>query len=297
MTSPISRRLAERLTYRPIVDHPPFLWPKDALVAIWLVPNIEYYPPNLPAVAINERAAATSPDILNHTWREYGARVGFWRLLACVDELCIPVSATLNSLVCEYYPRLVEEGKQRSWEWIGHGRHNAERLSGISELNERDIINESIDVLTQFTGNRPRGWLGPGLGETERTPDILAQHSIDYVCDWVADDIPYYLDTEHGPLLAMPYSIELNDMELILRQHMTGPEYRQRIRDQFDQLIREASRERKGRVMALPVHPFLVGQAHRIGYLSDALVSLSSKSGAWFARGSEIADAYKAATR
>jgi peptidoglycan/xylan/chitin deacetylase (PgdA/CDA1 family) len=282
-----------RYPYRPIVDHPRFLWPGGARVAVWVIPNIEHYPWDRPGVSVSDRAGAIAPDVLNHSWRDYGPRVGIWRLFECLDDTGVKVSATLNSDVCDEYPRLVEEGNRRGWEWIGHGTNNSERITGLDETSERALIGAALERIEAGTGSRPRGWLGPGLAETDRTPDILREAGIDYVCDWIADDLPFTLTAGDGTITALPYSIELNDMELILRQHLTGPEYQSRLTDQFARLDAEAAACGTGRVMAIPVHPFLVGQAHRVGYLRDALAQIAGHEGSWLAHGSEILDYYR----
>jgi allantoinase len=282
-----------RYPYRPIVDHPPFLWPGGARVAVWVIPNVEHHPFDRPSVSVNDKAAGTHPDVLNHSWRDYGPRVGIWRLFDCLSSLGIRASATLNSDVCDEYPQIVAEGERLGWEWLGHGTDNSRRLSGLGEDEERALIETSLRRIAAATGRRPRGWLGPGLAETARTPEILRAAGVEYVCDWVADDLPFTLEVEGGALLSLPYSIELNDMELILRQRLTGPEYHQRLIDQFEQLNAEASARRTGRVMAIPLHPFLMGQAHRVRYLRDALAHIAHHEGSWLALGAEIADYYQ----
>jgi allantoinase len=282
-----------RYPYRPIVDHPRFLWPGGARVAVWVIPNVEHHPFDRPSVSVNDKAAGTQPDVLNHSWRDYGPRVGIWRLFDCLSGLGIRASATLNSDVCDEYPQIVAEGERLGWEWLGHGTDNSRRLSGLGEDEERALVETSLSRIAAATGRRPRGWLGPGLAETARTPEILRAAGVEYVCDWVADDLPFTLEVEGGALLSLPYSIELNDMELILRQRLTGPEYRQRLIDQFEQLNAEASARRTGRVMAIPLHPFLMGQAHRVRYLRDALAHIAHHEGSWLALGAEIADYYQ----
>lgn len=281
-----------RYPYRAIVEHPPFMWPGGAGVAIWVVVNVEHHPFGKGGASVNDRAAAAQPDVLNHSWRDYGPRVGMWRLFDALDKAHVPASAALNSEVCDRYPQLIEEGVKRGWEWIGHGANNSERLSGMAPEAERSVVHGVLARIEDATGHKPRGWLGPGLAETYNTPDILFSEGVEFVCDWIADDLPFSLDVDGGRLLALPYSIELNDMELILRQRLKGPEYVQRLVDQFDRLHEEATRLQCGRVMAIPLHPFLTGQAHRVKYLEEALVALASREGAWFAKGSEIMDHY-----
>jgi peptidoglycan/xylan/chitin deacetylase (PgdA/CDA1 family) len=283
-----------RYAYRPIVDHPKFRWPGGAGVAVWVIPNVEHYPFGRPGIPVNERSAAADPDVLNHSWRDYGPRVGIWRLFDCLAELGVPVSATLNSDVCDEYPRLVEEGCRLGWEWIGHGTNNSVRLNCLAEEAERDLVCAALDRIAAATGLRPKGWLGPGLVESHRTLDILRAAGIQYVCDWVADDLPFPLAADGGELLSLPYSIELNDTELILRQHLTGKQYRQRLIDHFEQLCRDADAHGVGRVMAIPLHPFIAGQAHRIRYLRDALAHIASSDASWMSTGTQILQRYRA---
>ena len=282
-----------RYNYQPIVDRPEFMWPGGAGVAVWVIPNVEYYPYDRQGATVNDRAAVTQPDVLNHSWRDYGVRVGIWRLYECFDEVGIKISATLNSEVCDEYPRLIEEGNKRGWEWIGHGTNNSIRLQGMDETDEMELVGKVLDRIEAGSGARPRGWLGPGLSESHNTLDILKRSGVEYVCDWVADDIPFWMDAADGRILSIPYSIEMNDMELILRQRLTGPEYHQRLLDQFEQLRCESIKQNRGRVMAIPVHPFLAGQAHRIGYLSDALHYIAGQRDTWLATGSDIMGAFK----
>ncbi|TAN24948.1 MAG: polysaccharide deacetylase, partial [Actinomycetota bacterium] len=274
-----------RYRYQPIVDRPEFMWPGDAAVAVWVIPNVEYYPYDKPGASVNDRAAAAMPDVLNHSWRDYGVRVGIWRLLECFDEIGVKVSATLNSDVCDEYPRLIEEGAKRGWEWIGHGTNNSMRLQSMSESEETELVKNVLDRIEQGVGVRPRGWLGPGLSESHNTLDILQRRGVEYVCDWVADDLPFWMEAGGGRILSVPYSIEMNDMELVLRQRLTGPEYQQRLLDQYEQLRAEGIRQNRGRVMAIPVHPFLMGQAHRIRYLADALGEIAANGDTWLATG------------
>lgn len=251
----------------------------------------------MPGALINERAALANPDVLNHSWRDYGVRVGIWRLFECFDEIGVKVSATLNSEVCDEYPKLIDEGTRRGWEWIGHGPNNSIRMTGLSIEDEMKVVQGVLDRIETASGQRPCGWLGPGLAESDNTPDVLYAAGLEYVCDWVADDIPFWLDTDGGRILTIPYSIEMNDMELILRQHLTGPQYAQRLVDQYEQLRSETRKQGIGRVMAVPVHPFLMGQAHRIGYLREALSYIAGQKETWSATGFEIMSFYKSVTR
>ena len=279
-----------RYQYTPIIDRPAFLWPGEAEVALWVIPNVEYYPFGNAGPSVNERAASAATDVLNNTWREYGVRVGVWRLIDCFDRTGVKVSATLNSEVCDWYPQIIEAGCSRSWEWLGHGTNNTIRLSELSPDQERQVIRSSTTRIARATGQRPRGWLGPSLGETANTPDILYSEGYEYVCDWLCDDLPLWLSVLGGRVLSVPYSIELNDMQLILRQRSSGEEYARSLTDHFEQLKREAAERHCGRVMAIPLHPFLTGQARFVPYLERALRAIVESGHAWVATGSEIAD-------
>jgi peptidoglycan/xylan/chitin deacetylase (PgdA/CDA1 family) len=285
-----------RYDYEPIVDRPRLLWPDGAAVALWIIPNVEYYPFGNSGPAINQAAAASSPDVLNSSWRDYGVRVGFWRLLDCLDEVGVKVSATLNSEVCDQYPQLVAAGLERGWEWIGHGANNTVRMTDMEEDEELAHVRQATERLTEATGRAPSGWLGPSLSESWNTPDILLRCGYSYVCDWVCDDLPVRLRADGGSLVAMPYSIELNDMQLVFRERRTGPEYLRSLTDHFDQLRADAKREGRGRVMAVPLHPFLMGQARYVPYLREALQQITRSGDAWSATGAEICNYYMDAT-
>ena len=278
-----------RYDYSPIIDRPPLRWPDGARVALWVIPNVEYFEFDLPATLFRP-PPREMPDVINYSWRDYGSRVGIWRMMETLDRFGIRATVALNSLVCRYYPRIIEEMLKRDWELMGHGNTNSRGIVGLSEDAERQGIESTIREIREFTGQTPRGWLGPGLGETYNTPDLLAEAGIQYVCDWVADDQPFPMKVRRGSLLAMPYTLELNDIPLFIGQNRTGQQYFETIRDQFDVLYREG--EENGRVMAISLHPFLIGVPHRARYLEKTLDYICRHSGVWLATGGEIADWY-----
>ena len=230
------------------------------------------------------------PDVPNWAWHEYGNRVGFWRLLEVFDRLHVPAVLAINGSAIQAYEPIARAALERQWEFIGHG---------FSQKNMQKVADERLDIqkttaaIEVFTGRRPRGWLGPGLTETWDTPDILAEEGYEYVCDWVLDDQPVPLQTRTGSLISVPYTQECNDVAMMLIQHHTASEYRGRAIDQFDQLYADA--HDSARVMALVVHPYIMGAPHRLRYFSDALTYMTSRPGALFWTGEQILDWYLAA--
>jgi allantoinase len=281
-----------RYDYSAIITRPPLRWPNDARVAVWVIPNIEHFHIDRPGTALRPESAQQAPDVYNFAWRDYGLRVGIWRLMAILDKYKIRATVALNAEVCDHYPLIVQEGVKRGWEFMGHGLTNSQRLAGLSEEEERDVIARTLARIEQAVGRRPRGWLGPGLAETWRTPDLLAEAGIEYVGDWCADDQPFPMRVAQGELIAMPYTVELNDIPLFLHHHFTGQQFYEAIRDQFDVLYQEG--RESGRVMAIALHPFITGVPHRAKYLDQALAYVTGHRYVWLATGSEILDAYRA---
>jgi peptidoglycan/xylan/chitin deacetylase (PgdA/CDA1 family) len=230
------------------------------------------------------------PDVPNWAWHEYGNRVGFWRMLEVFDRLHVPAVLAINGSAIQAYEPIARAALERRWEFIGHG---------FSQKNMQKVADERVDIqkttvaIEAFTGRRPRGWLGPGLTETWDTPDILTEEGYDYVCDWVLDDQPVPVRTKTGSLVSMPYTQECNDVAMMLIQHHTASEYRDRAIDQFDQLYSDA--RDSARVMALVVHPYIMGAPHRLRYFSEALTSMASRPGTLFWTGEQILDWYLAA--
>jgi peptidoglycan/xylan/chitin deacetylase (PgdA/CDA1 family) len=233
------------------------------------------------------------PDVLNYSWRDYGVRVGIWRLMEVLEKHGIKGTVALNADVCANYPRIIEEGKKLGWEWMGHGTNNSTIINKQSEEEERKLIAGIADTITKATGRKPRGWLGPALTESHRTLDILAENGFDYVGDWVNDEQPYPLKVRRGRLISIPYSIEINDIPCFLDAHRSAEEFERMIVDQFDGLYEDGAKT--GRVMAICLHPFLIGHPFRAKYLDRALAHIRRHQEVWFATGAEIVDAYLAA--
>ena len=265
--------------YQAIVDRPPLRWPSGAHVAVWVIPNIEHF-----HIEIGDEA----PDIRNHSRRDYGNRVGVWRLMDVLASHGVRGTVALNAEVGRYYPRIMEAAAKLNWELMGHGLTNSVRLSGLAKDREAAVIAETRQVIEQW-GQTMRGWLGPGLAETWHTLDLLREHGVEYVCDFVNDDLPYRMN---NGLYSIPYSIELNDMPLFNTPSISAAEFQRRICDTFDVLYEEG--ETNARVMAIALHPFLMGVPHRIRYLDRALKYIAAHDKVWFATGAEIIAAYRA---
>ncbi len=273
-------------TYSPITERAPIHWPGGARVAVYIGLNVEHFLPDRPSTSIWPGTAELTPDALNYGWRDYGARVGIWRTIEALDRHGIRPSVLLNSAVIEHHPQIVAAGVERDWAWLAHGQTNSILHTGFDVDEERRILAEIAEDIADATGRRPRGWLGPGLTETANTPELLAELGFHYVLDWTNDDQPYPL-TVPG-MLSVPYSVELNDL-LIFGKGFTGSEFVQMVIDQYEQL--HADSAESGRVMALALHPFVIGQPFRHKYLDQVLEYLAAQPDAWLTTSDEIAAA------
>ena len=290
-TPPKPIRRSERYDDSFITERKPFKWPGNNTLAVWFAPNVEVWQfDSAFGVGITPNPTNHVPDVFNYAWREYGNRIGLWRLADVLDEAGVKATVALNSQVCEVFPKAVEEMKKRGWEFIGHGTTNSTTLAGLPPDQERDTIKGILKTIEQATGKRPRGWLGSGLIETYNTLDILAEEGVIFCGDWNNDDQPYPMKVKTGKLFAIPYCMEINDIPLYIRKGYTGEQYYRSVMDQFEQLLADSAKH--PRVMGIPLHPMISGQPLRIKYLERALTDMKKHEKVWFATGGEIIDAY-----
>ena len=280
----------ERLEYSPIAARPPLKLPGGARMVVWTIVNVEEWDIDrpMPRTVLTPPAGGTpKPDIPNWAWHEYGNRVGFWRMLEVLDEFEIRAALAINGTAIARYDAISRAAMEREWEFMGHG-YTQRSMQAVE--NEREDIRKTTEAIRGATGRAPRGWLGPGLTETWETPDILAEEGYEYVCDWVLDDQPVWLKTKSRPIVSVPYTQECNDVAMMLIQHHAAAEYYDRAMDQFEQLY-DDSRD-SARVMALVVHPYIMGAPHRLKYYRKALKSIRKQSDVLFWTGEQILDWY-----
>ena len=281
---------AKRLRYSAIVDRPPLALPDKARVVVWPVVNVEVWDIGraMPRQALPPPTGATLlPDIPHWGWHEYGMRVGFWRMKAVLDELKIVPSLSVNARVCIDYPRVAKAARDSGWEFMGH---SYDQRPTHTEPDPVAMIRQSVKVIQEFTGRPPVGWMGPGLTETLDTPDQLAAEGIRYVADWVMDDEPCTIRTRGGELVTLPYSLELNDIAMMVVQHHAAGEFVTRTMDYFERVYQEG-RER-AKIMAIAVHPYISGVPHRIKYFETVLRRLRKQKGVLFWNGAQILEWY-----
>jgi peptidoglycan/xylan/chitin deacetylase (PgdA/CDA1 family) len=280
-----------RAEYEASVARERLTLPGGMRLAIHLIVNVEAwrYDAKLPRQVLSApQGAEPVPDVPNFAWFEYGMRVGIWRVFDALRDARGHVTLAINGAVCEAYPQIVETAVRDGWEMMGHGFE--QRAMSLVD-DERAVIRQTLDALEKKTGKRPRGWLGPGLVETAKTLDILAEEGLAYCCDWgPADDLPFDLQVPRGRMVAVPYPIDMNDIVIYGLEKRADDSLLERGKRQFDRLYRES--ERQAKVLAIAFHPWIIGVPHRIGFLEELLAYMLAKPGVGFLHAAELADWY-----
>lgn len=277
-----------RVDYLPIVDRPPIRWPNDARIALWVAPNIEHYeflPPRDPRR--NPWPRSPHPDVQGYSQRDYGNRIGFWRMLEPIDEFGIRCTASTNLAVFDHYPDIGAAMVERNWEIMSHGLYNTRYLASLDPDEEREFYRDNISRLAHHTGQQLRGMLGPAVSNSVATPDLMAEAGLTYHADWFHDDQPVPLAVESGRLVSVPYSIELNDVPVFLHHYDTDT-FVTMVTEQFDTLYDEGAES--GRVMCLAIHPYLMGAPHRVDALHRMFDHMMNREGVWQTTAADIAD-------
>ena len=289
--------------YVPISQRQPLKWPNGARVALILTFNLEtwdltkdtkkaYYaggPPILPDVLPGD-----TPDFPNYTWREYGQRVGIWRLYDLFDELGAKASCTTNAVTFERRRAMVDGCLERGWELLAHNWEQGELLTDYAHQPEveRELVLRTLDAYEKHVGRKAKGWLSSSLRSTMQTADILAEYGCTFYCDLLNDDQPYLLRTPSGPIVSTPYSNEINDFTLLTRRNYTTSQFAEILKEELDVLYTEG--EKTGRIMNVGLHPHVSGRGHRVRALREFITYAQSLPGVWWATREEIADWYLA---
>jgi allantoinase len=283
--------LSDRIPYQAQIDRPRLKLPNGKRLAVWVILNVEEWRIEnaMPRTVLSPpMGQPLLPDVPNWSWHEYGMRAGFWRQFKALTDRRIPVTLALNANVCNSYPRIASAAFEAGFEFMGHGfvQGPMHKLA-----DQPDAIKRSVETITKFTGKPPRSWESPGLTETEETLDLLRLNGIEYVADWVIDDLPQDIATPHGTITTIPYSVETNDIVIHALQHLPSDQFLKRCTDQFDRLYLEGAGN--ARVMAISIHPYITGVPHRIKYVEELLDYVIGHDGVALMTASEIGDWYR----
>lgn len=278
-----------RYDFVPLPERKDYSWPEGKRLAFCLTTNIEWFA--FGAGLGHDPAKTGEPQThRNYSWRDYGNRIGIWRLFDLLDELGLPAAHNCNTLVYEYAPQIMDALRARGDEVVAHGRSNAENLRGLWEPDEERILREITETITEREGAAPKGWMGSGAYETSNTLDLLKEIGYEYVMDWPMDDQPVWLKTKHGPLLSVPYPIELNDSQVVIHRKQDAGDFCQMIVEQFDEMLEQSVKHPL--VMNVSVHPYVFGQPFRLRMLRRALKHCVDHVGAdavWWTRPRDVA--------
>ena len=284
-----------RYKWSMLTDRPQVTWPFGKKLALWVNVCLQFFPinqtgrPFLPSGGLS----MPYPDLRHFTLREYGNRVGIYRFFKAFDKYAVKPNYAINARLGERYPYLLDAVKERGDEIICHGLHmDALHYGGQDIHQERDLIKRSLGTLRELSGQDISGWISPDRSESENTPDLLKESGVTYFCDWVNDDMPYSFSTDHGNIFAMPLSQELEDKFILMNNHHRGDSYVHQICDACDFLLAE-SEDQGGRILALNIHPWMLGQPHRIGKLEEVLDYVTSQKAVWSAPANEILSYFK----
>lgn len=287
--------------YIPLPARQPLRWPNGARVALILTFNLEtwdltkdtdkpYYAGG-PAI-LPDTLPGNTPDFPNYTWREYGQRVGIWRLFELFDALGAKASCAANAVTFERRKAMTDAVLERGWELLTHNWEQGELLTDFAAdpAREREIVLRTLEQFERFTGRKSKGWLSSSLRGTMQTADILAEQGCTFYCDIMNDDQPFLLRTPHGPIVSVPYSNEINDFTFVTRKNFTTDQFAQALIEELDVLYAEGATT--GRIMNVGIHPHVSGRAHRIRALREFITHAQSLPGVWWATREEIADWY-----
>ncbi|MFO1148598.1 MAG: polysaccharide deacetylase family protein [Alsobacter sp.] len=278
-----------RYDYHPLPQRADYSWPEGRRLAVYLGLNLEHFSFG-EGLGAELAPGGPQPDVLNYAWRDYGNRVGAWRLHAMFEDLGWPCTLLLNSSLYDYAPELVAAFRKRGDEIAGHGRSNSERQGALPEEQERALISDATQAILRHEGRPPQGWLGPWISQSALTPDLLAEAGYAYLLDWCHDDQPIWMRTRNGGrILSVPYPQELNDIPQIVGRKREGDEFADMIVDAFDEMLRESAD--RPLVMGIALHPYLVGWPHRARHLRRALAHVAGASSRriWRCRAGDIA--------
>ncbi|MCZ6473468.1 MAG: polysaccharide deacetylase family protein [SAR324 cluster bacterium] len=277
-----------RYPFSAITDRPDYSWPDGKRLAFYIALNVEHF-----AFGESPGSDFTSvslpPYHRGYAWRDYGNRVGIWRLLDLFEELQLPVALLVNGSVYDHCPQVLEPYRARGDEIVGHGRTNSQRQGDLPEEEERALIAEATDILTRHEGKPPAGWLGPWISQSMVTPDLLKEAGYSYMLDWHFDDQPIWFSTRAGPLLAVPYPcMEINDSTAIIYRRASDADFTTIIMDNLDEQLEQSVKQPM--VFALSLHTFIVGQPFRLRQLRRALRHVADHAkDIWLTRPGEIA--------
>lgn len=285
----------DRYEWSLLSERPPVKWPEGKSLALWVNVCLQFFPMNQRGkpFAVPGGMTMPYPDLRHFTLRDYGNRVGIYRVLRALDQYGVQASFAINSALAKRAPPLLRTIVDRGDEIIGHGVHmDALHYGGQAEAEERALVSECLGTLREASGQTVTGWLSPARNESERTPELLVEHGVEYFCDWVNDDLPYAFHTARGDLWAMPLSTELEDRFVLMNNLHSEQSWLEQVSDACDFLLNEAQRSGGGRILALNLHPWLLGQPHRIRTLEQALAYITARDGVWSAPPREILAAY-----
>ncbi|MEM7795160.1 MAG: polysaccharide deacetylase family protein [Cyanobacteria bacterium P01_C01_bin.118] len=261
-----------RYGYSAIVHRPNYDWPNGRRLAVYIGLNLEHF-------AFGEGLGAElapggpQPDVLNYAWRDYGNRVGVWRLLELFEALGLPVALLANSTLYDYCPEVISAFRDRNDEIVAHGRTNSERQSILSEADETELIRETTDIIAQHEGKVPQGWLGPWIAQSPLTPDLLQEAGYTYLLDWSCDDQPIWFNTRQSRILAVPYPQEINDIPAIAVRRTSASDFADMIIDQYDEMKQQS--QEQPLVYGIALHAYIVGQPFRLRHLRRALTHIA----------------------
>jgi allantoinase len=270
------------LPHRPVYD-----WPGGKRLAVYFALNLETFSFG-EGLGAKLAPAQGEPDVLNYAWRDYGNRVGAWRLRDLFDQLNLPAAVLINTWLYDEAPELIAAFRARGDEMVAHGRTNSERQGAMSEAEEAAMIGEVVARMTKEEGRAPAGWLGPWISQSSVTPDLLAEAGFVYGLDWSMDDQPVWMNTRAGKLLSVPYPQELNDIPMIVARQASGAEFADAVIDAFDEMLEQS--QAAPLVMGVALHPYIVGYPHRLRHLRRALNHIAAKrEHVWLTKPLEIA--------